>query len=258
MQDCKSQLLNFQVFHESVDKLYIFIIGTEVGKVFSLNNITYMRKSLTVDYTLIGEGDGTLLHYSCLENPMDGGAWWAAVHGVTKSRTGLHGLIFTFHFHALEKGTATHSSVLAWRIPGTGEPGGLSSLGSHRVGDDWNDLVVLHVNANDIKLWINELTDWDSTPFGKSKLNCNHKLTTDTWIWQKSMKAFSDMRFTIKNIIYFSICKLVLHIYHISKIYSKLIHTHIFILKVILFLFCILLYTKAIITTKCQRCPPRW
>ena len=81
-------------------------------------------------------GNGTPLQYSCLENPMDGGAWWAAVHGVEKSRTGLSDFTFTFHFHALEKETATHSSVLAWRIPGTGEPGGLPSIGSHRVGHD--------------------------------------------------------------------------------------------------------------------------
>ena len=82
------------------------------------------------------EGDGTLLQYSCLENPMDGGAWRAAVHGVAKSRTRLSTLTFTFHFHALEKEMATHSSVLAWRIPGTGEPGGLPPMGSHRVGHD--------------------------------------------------------------------------------------------------------------------------
>ena len=82
------------------------------------------------------EGDGTPLQYSCLENPMDGGAWWAAVHGVAKSRTPLSDFTFTFHFHALEKEMATHSSVLAWRIPGTGEPGGLPSMGSHRVGHD--------------------------------------------------------------------------------------------------------------------------
>ena len=67
---------------------------------------------------------------------MGGGAWWAAVHGVAKSRTRLSGFPFTFHFHALEKEKATHSSVLAWRIPGMGEPGGLSSMGSHRVGHD--------------------------------------------------------------------------------------------------------------------------
>jgi len=81
-----------------------------------------------------------LLSYSCLENPMDGGAWWAAVHGVAKSQTPLSDFPFTFHFHALEKEMATHSSVLAWRIPGTGEPGGLPSMGSHRVRHDWSDL----------------------------------------------------------------------------------------------------------------------
>ena len=80
------------------------------------------------------EGNGTPLQYSCLENPMGGGAWWAAVHGVTKSRTPLSDFTFTFHFHALEKEIATYSSVLAWRIPGTGEPGGLPSMGLHRVG----------------------------------------------------------------------------------------------------------------------------
>ena len=71
---------------------------------------------------------------------MDGGAWWAAVHGVAKSRTRLRDFTFPFHFHALEKEMATHSSVLAWRIPGTGEPGGLPSMGSHRVGHDLSDL----------------------------------------------------------------------------------------------------------------------
>ena len=71
---------------------------------------------------------------------MDGGAWWAAVHGVTESRTRLSDFTFTSHLHALEKEMATHSSVLAWRIPGTGEPGGLPSVGSHRVGHDWSDL----------------------------------------------------------------------------------------------------------------------
>ena len=67
---------------------------------------------------------------------MDGGAWWAAVHGVAKSRTRLSDFTFAFHFHALEKEMATHSSVLAWRIPGMEEPGELPSMGSHRVGHD--------------------------------------------------------------------------------------------------------------------------
>ena len=83
-----------------------------------------------------GEGSGTPLQYSCLENPLDGGAWEAAVHGVVEGRTRLSDFTFTFHFYALEKEMATHSSVLAWRIPGTGEPGGLPSMGSHRVGHD--------------------------------------------------------------------------------------------------------------------------
>ena len=86
--------------------------------------------------THIGEGNDTPLQYSCLENPMDGGAWLAAVHGVAKSWTRLSDFTFTFHFHALEKEMATHSSVLAWIIPGTGEPGGLPSMGLHRVGHD--------------------------------------------------------------------------------------------------------------------------
>ena len=83
-----------------------------------------------------GESNGIPLQYSCLENPMDGGAWWAAVHGVARSRTRLSDFTFTFHFHSLEKEMATHSSVLAWRILGTGEPGGLPSMGSHRVRHD--------------------------------------------------------------------------------------------------------------------------
>ena len=83
-----------------------------------------------------GEGNGTPLQYCCLENPMDGGAWWAAVYGVAQSQTRLSDFTFTFHFHALEKEMATHSSVLAWRIPGAGEPGGLPSMGLHRVGHD--------------------------------------------------------------------------------------------------------------------------
>ena len=96
---------------------------------------------------LLGEGNGTPLQYSCLENPMDGGAWKAAVHGVTEGRTRLSDFTFTLHFHALEKEMATHSSVLAWRIPGTGEPGWLPSMGSHRVGHYWSDLAAAAVSS---------------------------------------------------------------------------------------------------------------
>ena len=101
--------------------------------IFSYRILSLSPTHLNFPY---GEGNATPLQYSCLENPMDGGAWWAAVPGVTKSQTRLSDLTFTFHFHALEKEMATHSSILAWRIPGTGEPGGLPSMGSHRVGDD--------------------------------------------------------------------------------------------------------------------------
>ena len=96
-----------------------------------------MTEQLHFDFSLscTGEGNGNPLQCSCLENARDGVAWWAAVYGVTQSRTRLSGFTFTlhFHFHALEKEMATHSSVLAWRMPGKGEPGGLPSMGSHRV-----------------------------------------------------------------------------------------------------------------------------
>ena len=96
-----------------------------------------LTKKLRTSVLQSREGNDNPLQYSCLENPMDGGA---AVHGVAKSPTRLSDFTFTFHFHALEKEMATHSSVLAWRIPGTGEPDGLPSMGLHRVGHDWSDL----------------------------------------------------------------------------------------------------------------------
>ena len=101
-----------------------------------VNSIIFFHSQQRIN----GEGNGNSLQYSCLENPMDGGAWWAVARGVAKSWTWLNDFTFTFHFHALEKETATHSSVLAWRIPGTGEPGGLPSMGLHRVGHGWSDL----------------------------------------------------------------------------------------------------------------------
>ena len=111
--------------------------GWEWGRGVKSDNESRLRKQvLSCPLHLLGEGNGTPLQYSCLENPMDGGAWWAPIHGVAKSRTRLSDFTCTFHFHALEKEMVTHSSVLAWRIPGTGEPGGLPSLGSHRVRHD--------------------------------------------------------------------------------------------------------------------------
>ena len=107
-----------------------------------LSSLPYVSFSLSC----IGEGNGNPLQCSCLENPRDRGAWWAAVHGVTTIRTRLSDFTFTFHFHVLEKETAIHSSVLAWRIPGTGEPGRLPSVGSHRVGHDYSDLAAAAAN----------------------------------------------------------------------------------------------------------------
>ena len=98
-------------------------------------------------------GDGTPLQHSCLENPMDGGAWWAAVHGVTKSRTQLSDFTFTFHFHALEKDMATRSSILAWRILRMREPGELPSMGLHRVGHNWSDLTAAAVSFHMLASW---------------------------------------------------------------------------------------------------------
>ena len=116
-------------------------------------------------YLVLGEGPGTLLQYSCLENPMDGGAWWAAVHGVARSQTRLSDFTFIFHFHALEKEMATHSSVLAWRIPGTAEPSGLPSMGWHRVGHNWSDLAAVAVLIQGVVIQVLLLESWSKLRF---------------------------------------------------------------------------------------------
>ena len=104
------------------------------------------------------EGTGTPLQYPRLESPMDGGAWWATVQGIATTQTRLSDFTFTFHFHALEREVATHSSVLAWRIPGMGEPGGLPPMGSHRVGHDCSDLAAETANAGNIKdPWVGKI-----------------------------------------------------------------------------------------------------
>ena len=101
----------------------------DAGDVGDVDSIPELERSLE-------EENGNSLQYSCLGNPMDRGAWQATVHGVAKSQARLSDFTLTFHFHALEKEMATHSSVLAWRIPGTEEPGGLLFMGSHRVRHD--------------------------------------------------------------------------------------------------------------------------
>ena len=132
------------------------------------------------------EGNGTPLQYSCLENPMEGGDWWAAVHGVAKSRTRQSDFIFTFQFHALEEEMATHSSVLAWRIPGTGEPGGLPSMGSHRVGHDCCNLAAAAAAAQ------LEMVDGitDSMDMGLSKLS---ELVMDREAWHAAVHEITEL-----------------------------------------------------------------
>ena len=110
-------------------------------KTIALTRRTFVGQVMSLLFNMLSrlvirEGNGTPLQYSCLENLMDRGAWWAADHGVAKSWKQLSDFTFTFHFHALEKEMATHSSVLAWSIPGMEGPGGLPSMGLHRVGHD--------------------------------------------------------------------------------------------------------------------------
>ena len=124
-------------------------------------------------HSCIGEENGNLLQCSCLENPRDGGACWAAVYGVKQSQTRLSNFTFTFHFHALEKKMATYSSVLAWRIPGTGKPGGLASMGSHRAGQDWSGLAAAAAAA--------EFVWWRS---GKESACQCRRLRFNLWVWK--------------------------------------------------------------------------
>ena len=126
--DHSLQVINNQPLKTS--RLYNFFLNMSICTWFAFK-IVYKNLIRSP-----GEGNGNPLQYSCLENPTDGGAWWATVHGVSTSWSRLSDFIFTFHFHAMEKEMETHSSVLAWRIPGMAEPGGLPSTGLHRVGHD--------------------------------------------------------------------------------------------------------------------------
>ena len=140
---------------------------------------------------LFGEGNGTPLQCSCLENSMDGGAWWAAVDGVTQSQTRLSAFTFTFHFHALEKEMANHSSVLAWRIPGTGEPAGLPSMGSHRVRHDWSDLAAAAATSLLLELknwcfWTVVLEKTLESPLDCKEIKPVHPKGNQSWMFTGS------------------------------------------------------------------------
>ena len=127
---------------------------------------------------------------------MDGRAWWAVVHGVVKSRTWLKDFTFTFHLHVLEKEMAIHSSVLAWRIPGTGEPGGLPSMGSHRVRHDWSDLAAA---AADVLRTVHR--NW-LTSTGAEK---HDNFVTCNWKLWKHLILWFCTRYDIK-VIFFAVC----------------------------------------------------
>ena len=127
---CCSQCQPSFIFSQSVFSPFsLLLIKINSGILISHFSASTKFKDHLLNPCTYGEGNGTPLQYSCLESPMDGGAWKAAVHGIAEGQTRLSDFPFTFHFHALEKDMATHSSVLAWRIPGTGEPGGLPSMG---------------------------------------------------------------------------------------------------------------------------------
>ena len=139
---------------------------------------------------MVREGDGTPLQYSCLENPMDGGTWWVAVHVVGKSQTRLSDFTFTFHSHALEKEMATHSSILAWRIPGTGGPSGLLSTGSHRVGHDWSDLAAAAA-ALQLTIFINSKVHNFCCILPQGLYNSRHSIAVPWLLWPTCMRTWT-------------------------------------------------------------------
>ena len=134
---------------------------------------------------------------------MDGGAWWAAVHGVTTRQTWLSDFTFTFHFHALEEEIATHSSVLAWRIPGMGEPRWLPSMGSHRVGHDWSDLaaaaaadsilksrdITLPTKFHLVKAMVFQVVLYVCESWTIKKAECQRIDAFELWCWRRLLRV---------------------------------------------------------------------
>ena len=151
-----------------------------------------------------GEGNGTPLQCSCQENPMNGGARKAGIHGVDEGRTRLSDFPFTFHFHALEEEMATHSSVLAWRIPGTGEPGGLPSMGSHRVGHDWSDLAAAAAGYGmDVtdSFWVGGKTVISEIITTSPKMFTSKSLKRVKCEWHREVKVVEGINFTNQQIL---------------------------------------------------------
>ena len=152
--------------------------------------------------SIFREGNGTPLQYSCLENPMDGGAWWATVYGVAESRTWLSNFTFTFHLHALEKDMATHPSVLAWRIPGTGEAGGLLFTGLHRIGHNWSDLgaaaadsilksrdITLPTKVHLVKGMVFPVVMYGCDSWTVKKAECQIIDAFEPWCWRRLLRV---------------------------------------------------------------------
>ena len=125
--------------------------------------VHHQLPEFTQTHVHCGEGNGNPLQYSCLENPMDEGAWLATVHGIMKSWTELTDFTFTFYFHALEKEMATLSSIFSWKIPGTEEPGGLLSIGLHRIEHDWHNLAA--AAACPLSRWCHQTISSSVVPF---------------------------------------------------------------------------------------------
>ena len=142
--------------------------------------------SLPCSRAPVWEGNGTPLQYSCLENPKDEGAWCAAVHGVSRSWIRLSDFTFTFYFHTLEKKMGTHSSVLAWRVPGMGEPGGLLSIGSHRVRHDWCDSAAAEhqCHLEGVSIILDTKTSCTDIIWSK-KINCLLLIFLKPFFWKK-------------------------------------------------------------------------
>ena len=143
-----------------------------------------------------GEGNGTPLQFSCLENPMNGRAWWAAVHGVATNQTQLSDFTFTFHFHALEKEMTTHASILAWIILGKGEPGELPSMASHRGGHDWSNLAAATVKALVFPVVMYECESWTV-----KKAEHQRNDIFELWCWRRLLRVPCTARRSNQSIL---------------------------------------------------------